>query len=246
MSLIRFESDSLRGPSAALFQGLVDWVRGSLSAEVGTSDYDDYKPYNSSVIDTVGGSSGAAFAIKADVHGAVHLSATAGSNANVEITRKSYFNPTSSKCVGVEASILSNAAANSPQTFVGLTDVAAGSIFSAGAIASGGTQNTIGVLFNADKTVDIVSVVAGTLAVLVDNVGVSGVWSAAQKLGVRIEQGSPSTFRVTAVIGGVRGKGATVASTKIPNANLKPCVAHTVSATTAPNVDVDWNCTIDR
>lgn len=264
--LIRFDTTSPRLPTASLFQGLVDWTRGSNMQAMGTVDHDDYKPFSSSPGGESGSSghaiSGTAFKKRT---GFARISATAGSNANTEYARNSFFDVSKTPQIATERSFIMNATANTPKLFVGFSDVAVGSILAAAVLANGSSQNSIGLLWNGNtKKLDLVSVVNGTAKTLKTDIGTSldpadtslqldasGV--SQNKLGVRLDKlgvdsSAKNLYRVTPCVNGtiIRGGCVTVNSDFVPEVPMSPCIAHTVSATTAPSVDMDWELTLDR
>ena len=80
-SLLRFAGSTERGPSGALWGGIVDWVSGSMVTDLGARDFDDFAPYNAGN-ETIAGTAGAAATLVAErdgVIGVVNLLADADS-----------------------------------------------------------------------------------------------------------------------------------------------------------------------
>jgi len=248
--LIRFDGSSVRGPSAQLWTGIVDWVRGSLASALGQSDFEDFAPHNPDTSDVDGTTGVAATIVTTERFGVLNLAATAGTNAQVGLARQLHYTVGDSPAMAVEARVRQNADANSPQAFVGLSDVAnADDVYAAGAIAAGSNQDTLGLRWNADETIDIVAVVDGTLSVLRDDIGVTVErTSGFAKLGLRVEKVTSTQFRlVPSVNGAIARAGITVvASTALPANPMRPVVATTVAATTAPSLDADYVFTAEK
>lgn len=263
--LIRFETSSGRIPSVSVFQGLIEWVRGSLALALGTHDYDDFKPFSTSP-GGVGGSAGNAISgtAKKSRLGYARITATAGANANTEYVRNSFFDLASTPNYACEWSFIMNAVLNTPKVFIGLTDQAAGSVLATGALASGSAQNGIGLLWNGNtKKLDIVSVVNGTAFTIKSDIGVTldPASTPTTKIGLRVDRirvtNTHYMYRLTPVINGdVARAGATTVdnsvTAKVPDSvevaslQLQPTLAHTVLATTAPSLDIDWLLNVDR
>lgn len=244
MSLIRFDGSSIRGPSAQLWAGIVDWPSGSVKSAVKQSDFEDFAPYNPDTTD-VDGSAGAAAAIDTtQQNGILSLTANAGTNAQIGGGRQIWYTRGDERILCIEARVDQNADANSPQLFVGFFDGANfDDVWASGVIASGSNQDALGLRWNADETIDIVAVDDGTLTVLKDNIGVTlERTDGYAKLGLRCEKITTSTSRLTPVVNGtVYNAGAVnVANTSLPDNPMRPGVATTVAATTPPDIDWDW------
>lgn len=244
--LIRFDSSDDRSPSASLWQGLVDWIRGSLATALGHRDFDDYVPYSAGPLVNATGCTMAQVTTTTD--GEVNSTIAAGSNAQTGFARTSYFDLQGSPVTVFEQRVKSVADANSPQTFVGLHSATdADDVFNAGAIKT--TGDGIGLLWNADETIDIVAIDGGTVTVCKNDIGVSldrGLGYA--KLGLRIEKVNSAVYRLTPCVNGsiARAGCVNVAATVLPEGKMRPVVAQTVSATTDPSVSVDWQFTADK
>jgi hypothetical protein len=264
MSLIRFENGNERGPSAALWQGLVDWVRGSLAATLGQRDYEDFTPFLgfaevSNTDGAVGANGGMqvtaaddapVVALQTDRFGVVNFSTAAGADETVALARELWYDLQSSPLVVIETRVEQIADADEPQLFVGFFDGAdPDDVFAAGVIASTGGQDAIGLLWNINETIDIVAVDNGTLTVLKDDIGVTLLRSdGPANLGLRIERMNSTTYRLTPCVNGAiaRAGAVTVAATLLPENPMRPVVADTVDATTDPEMEVDWIFSADK
>lgn len=256
--LIRFDSDDERGPSASLWHGLVDFVRGSLATALGQRDFEDFAPFKGADVaeapttlntDTVvSGTTGVAATHETDRFGRVKITATAGTNAQVGLARRVHYDLQASPLTIVEGRIEQNADANSPIAFVGLSSQAnPDDVFAAGVVNANG--DAIGLRWNADETIDIVAVDAGTLTVLKDDIGVTVErTSGAVLLGLRIEKVTSTTFRLIPCVNGAIARSGAVnkAATLLPEGAMRPVAATTVAATTAPSMDVDYLYTADK
>lgn len=253
MTLIRFDSTSDRGPSAALWKDLVDWVKGSLSTDLGNRDFDDFAPYNSGN-EVVAGTAGAAASLvnsRDGVVGVVNLTATAGANAEAGAVRNVVTQLNKVNMAVFEARLVRNDSADAQFTAIGLTDQAGGGILASNALATGGSEDFIGYRWNEDGTIDLVAIVAGTLTELVDTVAtiVNGSATGYSKIGLRIEKITSTSYRLMPSINGValRAKAKNVANTALPETvTLKPAVAIGTDATTAPSLDRDWFMFADK
>lgn len=259
MSLVRFDGDDVRGPTAQLWHGVVDWVRGSLATALGQRDFEDYAPYRGVDVEggdaeinsctQVSGTSGIAAAFQEDRFGVVNIAASAGADAAAGLARRVFYDIEATPVTVVEARIDQNADANSPQAFVGLSDVAnPDDVFGSGVIAASG--NSIGLRWNVDETIDIVAVVGGTLTVLKDDIGLDLVRTDGfGKLGLRIEKVTTSLYRLVPSVNGVIARSGivNVANTAVPEGEgLRPVIATTVDTTTAVSLDVDYIYSADK
>jgi len=242
MSLIRFESSDVRGPTAQLWRGIVDWVRGSLATALGQRDFEDYAPDNSG-FETVTSTTGSPTrALQSDGEfGVVNYTEAAGSNECVTVVRHIWFDLDNSPITVVEARVEQIADDDDPIAFVGLFD---GTLaFASGTLDGGSNEDSVGLRWNSDETIDIVAVVDGTLSVLKDDIGISVERTdGLTTLGLRIEKMTASQFRLTPAVNGtiIRAGAVNVASSALPSNPMRPCVAQTVTATTAPSFDVDF------
>lgn len=249
MSLVRFDSTSDRGPSAQLWAGIVDWVRGSLATALGQRDFADFAPDDG--LNDVDGSSGAAGAIDtAQRFGVFAVTASAGSNAQTGIARPIWYTLQDSPVLVIESRVDQNADADSPQLFVGFSDQANfDDVFASGVVNSGNNEDALGLLWNADETIDIVAVDDGTLTVLKDNIGVTlERTDGFARLGLRAEKITSSTYRLVPSVNGsiARAGIVNVAATSLPENPMRPGVAQTVDTTTPPDFDVDYIYSADK
>lgn len=257
MSLIRFDSSSARGPSAKALHGLTDWVHGSLAVVAGGQfDFEDFSPFlgasetstttnplptGGTQITSLGGDPTVSI-VTTERYGVIKMTEAAASNECVGLAREVWYDLQDSGVTVVGARVQQNADADTPVSFVGLFDGSSPhAVLSSGAVASGSNQDTIGLRWNNDETIDIVSVDDGTLTVLQDNIGVTVERdSGFNNYVLRIEKMTSSTYRLIPFINEVRGTAVNVAATSLPENPMRPVVAGTVSATTAPELDVDW------
>lgn len=229
----------------------MDWIRGSLATPLGDHDWDDYQPFNAGAdgatygVQTVSCTSGTpVVALQTDAGGVINLTHAAGANEAIGVVRNIYYDLQTRPVTCIGARFEQNADADSPIAFVGLTDQAGSAVLTAGVVYSASNQDTIGLLWNADETIDIVSCVDGTLAVLKNDIGISVERdSGPVRFELRIEVITPTLTRLTPVINGVtqrQGAVSVVTATYIPANPVKPCVATTVAETTPPSIDIDW------
>ena len=253
MSLIRFDTEDDRGPSGALLQGLVDWVKGSLQAGLGNTDFDDHAPLNTGnyLLDGTTGFALTLQSVREGVKGVARLGATAGSNACAVAIRNTVTELDQVSVAVLEARYKETTGDDAVQLFLGLTDqVTDGGVFASSALKVGANEDHFGFLRNIDGTVDVVSVVDGAAAVvLIADVIGAGLTPAWTKLGLRIERMTTTVYRLTPYVDGVaqRSKAVNVASTAIPLVAMRPVVAvnHTDNAAT-PALDIDFTLFIDK
>ena len=263
MSLIRFDSTSLRGPSAQLWAGIVDWVSGSLATALGQRDFEDFAPFLGPVLSgSVGREAGtqiSSLAGSADVSlndtrfGSISVAEAAGANEAVGLARDIEYDIQNSDLTVIEARVDVNSDADTPQTFVGFcAEANPDDVFASGVIASGGTEAVIGILWNGDETFDIVAcdnANSGLLTVLKNDIGVTVVRTDGfVKIGLRIEKVTSTTYRLVPSINGsiARAGIVNVLATLLPEAAMRPTVALTVVANTAPDFDLDYIYTADK
>lgn len=250
--LIRFD-DSSRGPTAQLWHGLVDWVSGSQTSVLGARDFDDFSPFNSGFM-TVGGTSGAAASFQdtrdGDSIGEVLFSATAGTNAEVGVTRHIRTRLDKVRVVSLEARLRRVDSADAQITAFGLTDQSVANILASNALAVGSNQDFIGFRWNDNGTIDIVSIVDGALTALASGIATASMGSSSYtKMGLRIERQTPTVYRLVPAIDGEvkRSNILTVASSALPSSVvLRPGFAAGTDATTAPQLMMDWIFVADR
>jgi hypothetical protein len=214
----------------------------------GTLNVEDFVPYRGTDVGyAVAGTSGAALTEVASRHGVVNIAATAGTNAEVGLVVNRYVDLSDGRPYVVEAYVKQNADANSPQAFVGLSDQAGGGVYASGALAVGSNQDTLGLRWNVDETIDLVSVVDGA-AVQVLKTAVATVARTAgfTKLGIRVIKETSVNYTVYCSVNGVVVKALTLTSTQVPQNPMKPVVATTVATSTAPSVDIDWVADYDK
>lgn len=263
MSLIRFDGDDVRGPTAQLWHGVVDWVRGSNATALGQRDFEDFQPFLG-YEETSPGTNGLAnggtqitslaetptVTVQTDRYGVINMTEGAAANEAVGLAREIYYDLQNADIVVVEARIDQNADANSPQVFLGFFDgTNPDDVFATSAIATGSNQDAIGLLWNADETIDIVAVDDGTKTVLKDNIGVTlERTDAFSKLGLRIEKQTDSLYRLVPCVNSTIARSGivTVAATSLPENPMRPNITTTVNDTTAPSLDVDWIFTADK
>jgi hypothetical protein len=264
--LIRFDGDDIRGPSADLWHGVVDWIRGSLAASLGQRDFEDFAPFlgwselqNNGTTDGTATNGGTQItsntatptaALQTDRFGIINITEAAASNEAVGLAREIWYDLQASPVTVIEARVEQIADADSPIAFVGFSDAAnPDEVFTAGVLDGGSNEDTIGLRWNADETIDIVAVDNGTLTVLKDDIGVTVLRTdGPARLGLRIEKVTSSTYRTTPCVNGViaRSGAVNVAATLLPENPMRPVVAETVSATTAPQIEVDWIYSADK
>ncbi len=264
MSLIRFDSTTDRGPTAQLWAGLVDWVSGSLSTYLGQRDFQDFTPFLGPILSgAVGQESGtqvASLAGSADVSknttrfGGVSFAEAAGTDECVGVAREVWYDIQVSDLTVIEVRVDVNPNANTPQTFVGFcAEANPDDVFASGVIASGGSEAVIGILWNGDETFDIVACDdgnSGLLTVIKNDIGAPATarTDGFVKIGLRIEKVTATLYRLVPSINGsiVRSGITKVASTVMPEAAMRPTVACTVAATTAPDIDIDYIYSADK
>lgn len=252
--LIRFDSDSARGPSEQCFLGLVDWAKGAAATDAGVQDFDDYAPFNAGnhTLDGTSGFACAAVAERDGVVGAAKYTATAGSNAESASTRNVYTELDKVKIAACGVRVKENTKDDGVVYMVGLTDQAAASILASNAPATGGSQNFVGLYRKVDGSIDLIVIKAGTLTTLSSAVKAAGLETTAgyHRVEFRIELTTPTQYRITPVIDGaaVRSKAVNVLASALPvSSKLTPCFAlgHVDNAVT-PDTRVDWSCFIDK
>lgn len=254
MSLIRFDTPTGRSPSGALWQGIADWVHGSLEADAdGYRVFRDFAPYNSGDW-AIAGTTGAAVsldAVRDGVVGSVTLTADAGANAEAgAVWNISTELDQIDKFVAFEWRLVRNDSADAQFTAIGLTDQTGGDILATNALAVSSNQDFLGFRWNNDDTIDLVTVLDGTAAELVDTVAtiVNGSATGYSKIGLKIMRRTPTTYHLLPFINGVpvTAKDTVVASTVIPMVNMKPAIAIGTDTTTAPSLSADWFCFADK
>jgi len=258
MSLIRFDGDSVRGPSPSIWAGIIDWVRGSLATAIGTSDFEDFAPFlgaseTSTTTDPLptGGTQITSLAATPTVSilttergGVIRVTEGAAADECVGVAREIYYTLGDSPILAVGARIDQNADANDPQAFVGFSDVAnPDDVFASGVIAASSNQDTIGLRWNVDETIDIVAVDDGTLTVLKDDIGVTlERTDGFARLELRVEKVTTAVYRLVPAVNGIVARSGivNVLATLLPENPMRPVVASTVDDTTAPSLDLDW------
>ena len=246
-SLLRFAGSTERGPSGALWGGIVDWVSGSMVTDLGARDFDDFAPYNAGN-ETIAGTTGAAASLVSErdgVIGVVNLTADAGANAEVGAVRNLWTDlDVITQFAVMEWRLRRNDSADAQFTAMGLTDQVGSAVIASNALAISSNQDFLGYRWNNDGTIDMVAVVAGTLTELVDTVAtvVNGSATGYTKIGLKIQRTTSLTYRLTPCINGViiRAKATNVASTAIPLVLMRPAIVAGTDATTAPSLDRDW------
>jgi len=246
MSLIRFETTAERGPSGKLWGNLVDWVKGTLKIDSGVADIDDFAPLNEGNF-VKSTDSGTAVSELAASFGVASFTASAGTYAVAGYSRRFNVDLDNSRDVCREVRCArTTGATGTEQTLIGFSDQLTGAVFhSDGTLDGGSNEDTLGLLWNNDLTVDLVSVIdSATTVVLIEEVATAiaqgvGVY---HKFGLRIKKISSTQFQIIASVDGVTKK---VVTTSVSLALMKPVVATVISATDAPVIDVDWDCTVD-
>jgi hypothetical protein len=248
MSLVRFDTPASRSPSGALWQGIADWVHGTLEADAdGHRVFRDYSPMNTGDF-AVAGTTGAAVTLedrREGVVGSILLTADAGANAEAAIVWNIVTELDQiDNFAAFEWRVMRNDSADAQYTAIGLTDQLGGAILASNALATGGGQDFLGFRWNNDGTIDLVAVVAGTLTELVDTVAtiVNGSATGFSKLGLKITRPTTTTYKLLPFINGVAmiAKDTVVASTAVPLVGMKPAIAIGTDATTAPSLSSDW------
>lgn len=251
--LIRFDGSSIRGPSASLFHGLVDWVRGSLAAALGNGDWDDFSPHNAGN-ETIAGTTGAAASLNNDrdgVVGEVNLTADAGANAEAAAIRNVVTQLNKITVCAFEVRAVRNDSADTQFTAIGLTDQTGANVLASNALAVGGGQDFVGIEWVDDGDMSIVAVVNGTRTVLKADFATVAMGSATgyTEVGMRIEKVTSATYRLTPCVNGViiRSGAVSVDTASLPTTvALRPVVVIGTSANTAPSLDRDWTLFIDK
>jgi len=249
MTLIRFEGSDDRGPSGTLWNSLVDWVTGTLAVQSGVTDTDDFWPYGGALLGsavqsggiTLSTDAGSAAAVQAVPFGEVNFTATIAADAVAGYYRNSYVDFSDARQVCREVYLESIADATDPQTFIGWADTIPISLFGADGVVDG---SALGLLWNADETVDLIAVASDdTLTVLYHEVA-TGILrtDGKHKFGVRVKKETATQYSVFASVNGV----VKVARTAlVPGAPMFPIVAQYIDGTTAPSFDVDWDANVD-
>jgi len=248
MSLIRFDTNSDRGPSGALWGRLVDWVRGTLAVQGGALDGTDYFPYNAGDL-TLSADTGFAATPLAVPFGVVSFTADAGTYPGAGYVRNCYIDLTDIREVCTEARFHRTLGATGTESsFLGFSDQLAAAVYDAsGGLDGGSGEDTLGLLWNNDGTVDLVSVVdSAAMVVLYNDVatGVTGGVGVFHEFGVRIRKDTATKYTIFASVDGIVRK-VHVASTAIPQNAMRPVLVTTISATDAPVMGVDWHFTLD-
>lgn len=258
MSLIRFGQSDGRGPTAELWQGVADWVKGTTDFQFGTQDFNDFSPYlGTDVGYAAAGTTGAAVSERAEANGVVRITADAGTNAEVGLVFNKVIILGDSDILVMETKFLQTAGAASDHILAyGLTDQTGGAILASNALAVSSNQDFIGLRWNTDTSdggeIDLVLIEDGSATVLYDNVFAEDIdRGTSMKLGLRFQKIESGKFRILASKDGVISRAAitVVEGAAVNNllaATLKPAIAIGAGAnTTAPIADIDWNCVRD-
>jgi hypothetical protein len=245
MTLIRFEGSSDRGPSGTLWNSLVDWVRGTLAVPGGCLDAEDFFPYNSASV-VLSGDGGSAATVSAVQFGVVSFAASAGTYAVAGYARPEYIDLTSIRQVCREVRFSRTAGATGAEiSFIGFSDQAPEAVFhSDGTLDGGSAEDQLGLRWNDDLTVDLVSVVNGTATILSTALATAVSNTGFHKFGLRIVKLTSTKYSIYSSVDGVVTV-VHVASTAISQVAMRPVAVTTISATDAPVIVVDWDFTLD-
>jgi hypothetical protein len=258
-SLIRFENADGRGPSGVLFDGIPDWVSGSLDPQFGSQDYEDFSPFlGAAVGGLVGGTTGNATTERDDKNGVIRITANAASNAEAGYVRAKAVVLNESTDIVLEARLNQIAgAAENHIGIVGFTDQGGANILASNALAVSGNQDFLGLRWNPVTTtegkIDLVVINDGTATVLVTDVA-NGTVARGEyhKLGIRVKRVSPGKFQILPSVDGVILPTKVITVDEATYANvfdvtLRPAVAvGGATDTAAPIADIDWIYTLDR
>jgi hypothetical protein len=246
MTLIRFEGTSDRGPSGTLWNSLVDWVTGTLHVAGCAFSGTDFFPYNAGDI-TLSAAGSSAATVSAVPFGVVSFAAAAGTYPGAGYVINEYVDLTSIRQVCVEARLSRTAGATGAEiTFIGFSDQLSDAVFDAsGGLDGGSGEDTLGLLWNDDLTVDLVSVInSATTVVLIHEVATAISNTGFHKFGLRIQQHSSTKYTIYASVDGAVKK-VNVTSSQITQAAMRPVVVTVISATDAPEMAVDWHFVLD-
>src|SRR5688572_30112224 len=249
-TLIHFDVTDPRAPSPTLCIGIPEWQDGAVAAQAGIlADFDDYVLYNSgNITQEPSEVTHASNVAVSNALGVITVFEAAGSNEDANINRNVWVKPSEWDDVVFGARVHLVSDADSPQLFVMLTDTAAGSLLSSGALAVSSNQDGIGLRWNADETVDIVKVLDGAaVAVLVDDIGCDiERTDGFIEFGLKIKNLGGESYRLTPVIDGAEFTGVNVDDGAFPEVAMQLAVAATVAATTDVDFDVDWTLILAR
>lgn len=242
MTLVRFSSVSDRGPSGKLWNGLVDWVRGTLAVANGVFLGTDFFPYNSGDI-TLSGDSGSAASVSSVPYGVVSFTASQAADAVSGYQWNCYVDLTSINQVCMEVEVTNVDDNDSTQTFVGFTDEALDGMWGSDNTPDG---SAIGLLWNGDETIDLVAIASDdTITTLAAEIATVARTAGSTKLGIRIKQETTTNYTVWGSVNGVTTRVYTT-STVVPQAAMKPTVAHTNDNEAAPTFTGDWGFVLDN
>lgn len=249
-TLLRFDGDNTgRGVSGGLWTPVADWPAGATPGMYhGTLNVEDFVPYRGSDVGiTLAGSDTPTLTELAERHGVVRMAGAAAADSEVGVVVNQYVDLSENRPAVVEARVEQNADANSPQMVVGFSDRTGDTVFASGAVASGTGVDTLALRWNADETIDLVSVVdGGDLNVLRTGIATVERTSGFVKLGLRVVKETSSQYSVYCSVNGAVTKVHGLTTSQIPQNPMKPIVATTVDTTTAPSVDCDWIATFDK
>lgn len=239
-SLRLTQESNTRAPSTAVFSAAADWNNPSISPDTFVKDYTDYidLPTGTAVS---AGSTGHAVAHGTEVTGNIVSSADPGSNANVVVTRQANVHPRLNREIIHEAIVTLISDDDARQQFVGLSEAAA-------VFASGDLHTTVKLGFHVrtDGRVDFVS---GTDTILKQGVAdLAASRNEPHKFGFRITRLDSTRSQLVLAVDGKfsHANVVTVLTSALPNSVLKPSVASTVDATTAPSSSIDGQYTFIR
>lgn len=250
-SFPNFDTTGKRGLTWALWRDLVE-ATGSSKASLGQDAFIDFQPYLGSDVGIAVSSDGSSptTTLQTDRFGVINITESAGANECVGIAVQQWFDVQNTDVLVIGARIEQNADANTPLVFVGWHDgTNPDDVFSSGAIANGSNEDTLGLRWNNDETIDIVSVDDGTLTVLKDDIGATVERDSGVNIfELRVEWVSSTQVRLTPAVNNTvyHGGAVTVASTSIPENPMKPTVAGTVASVTAPSLDIDYIRSADK
>jgi len=216
-------------------------VKGTLAID-GVADVDDYAPYNAGNL-TVSADSNAAITPSSSdgFGGIITCVADAGTYPVAGYVRNWFVDIDDVKdlCTGVRFQRTAGGT-GTESTFVGFSNQLAAAVYAADGDIDVG--DGIGLLWNNDLTVDLCAIDGGVVTTLIHEVATSVSNSGFHQFGVRIRKVTPTKFEVAALVDSVIKR----TSATLDLAAMRPVFANTISATDAPNADVDWHATVAK
>lgn len=248
MTLIRFDNAAGRGLSGRLWGGLAEWLKGGSVLDQFSGGVEDFAPY---LGDAVGMTIDGTAAVQTDEpHGVVKFSETQGADEcagfyvdeNVDLDDDFV-----EFCL--EARLKSNDDDSTTQTFVGLSDVTIGSFFGSDNTPDG---SSLGVRWNGDETLDLVSIASDdTITVIDDAFATVERTVGFVKIGLHVTNLDGTNYRVVGTVASGSGTSAKVqigqgTTSTIPTAVMKPIIIHTNDNQSAVDMEVDWRAYLNK